>query len=95
VESSRTSADCAATAGDRKIDLTDEAGRAVDSAVGPLVSQRSATLAQPTPKEDDVHPTFENSDDELEYLQHEDACLEKQRTIECLRTRVLGKAIHQ
>ncbi len=40
-------------------------------------------------------PTFENSDEELEYLQREDAHLEKQREIERLRIRVLGKATHQ
>jgi hypothetical protein len=85
-ESSRTAVSRAARASDRKIDLTDEAHRAVDSSAGPPVSQWSATLAHHTPEEDAAPPTFENSDEELEYLRREDARLEKQREIECLRT---------
>ncbi len=38
---------------------------------------------------------FENSDEELKYLQREDARLEKQCKIKSLRTRVLGKNTHQ
>ena len=94
-ESRRTAAGRVATAGDCEINLTDEAHGAADPSAGPPVSQRSATLAHPTPEEDDAPPTFENSDEELEYLRREDARLEKQRKIERLRTRVLGKATHQ
>jgi hypothetical protein len=94
-ESSRTAAGHAATASDREIDLTDEAYRAADPPACPPVSQQSATLAHLTPEEDDALPTFKNFDEKFEYLQREDARLEKQHKIEHLRTRVLGKATHQ
>ncbi len=85
-ESSRIAAGCIATAGDRKIDLTNEAHRAVYPSAGPPVSQRSTTLAHTTLEEDDAPPIFENSDEELGYLWRKDARLEKQREIGCLRT---------
>jgi hypothetical protein len=65
-ESSCTFAGCAATASDCEIDLTDEAHSATDPSAGPLVSQRSATLAHPISEEDDALLTLENSDEELE-----------------------------
>jgi hypothetical protein len=86
-ESSCGPARRAATAGDPEVDLTDEApSRAADYSAGPPVTQRSATLGHPTPKEGEAPPLFENSDEELEYLRREDARLEKQREIERLRT---------
>ncbi len=52
----------------------------------PPVGQRSLMLAHPTPEEGDAQPHFENFDEEHEYLRREDACLEKQRELERLRT---------
>jgi hypothetical protein len=89
-ESSRTATGHTATASDQEVDLTDDAHRAVAPSAGPLVSQLSATLAHPTPKEDDAPRTLENFDEMLEYLWRKDSCLEKQHKIEHLCTRVLG-----
>jgi hypothetical protein len=75
-----------ATASDRKIDLANEAQRAAAQSAGLPVSQWSAMLAHPTPREDDAPSTFKNSDEELKYLWREDARLEKQRKTECLWT---------
>jgi hypothetical protein len=78
-------------AGNLKVDFTDEApSRAADHSTRPSVTQRSTTLRNPTPKKGEVL-LFENLDEELDYLQRENACLEKQREIERLRTRVLSK----
>ncbi len=85
-ESSRTAASRAARAGNHEIDLTNEAHRAADPSAGPLVSQQSTTLALHTPEEDGALPTFESSDEELEYQRREDARLEKQRKIKDLCT---------
>jgi hypothetical protein len=94
-ESSRGPARCAATAGNPEVDLTDKVpSRAADHPAGPQVTQRSATLGHLTSEEGEA-PLFENSNEELEYLQRKHAHLEKQREIECLRTQVLGKNTHQ
>ncbi len=53
-----------------------------------------ATLAHPIPEKDDALLTFEDFNEELEYLRCENARLEKQCKIEHLRTPVLGKATH-
>jgi hypothetical protein len=95
VESTRSPARRTATAGDSEVDLADEAPfRAADHYADPPVTQHSTTLGHLTPEEGDA-PLFENSDEEPEYLRREDARLEKQRKIERLRTRVLGKNTHQ
>ncbi len=93
-ESSRGPARRAATAGDPEVDLTSEApSRAADHSAVPPVTQGSAMLGHPTPKEGEALPLFKNSNEEPEYLQRKDACLEKQREFERLRTRVLGRAL--
>jgi hypothetical protein len=94
-ESSSTAAGCVATAGKFELDLTDKAHTAADPFASPPVSKQSDTLEHSTHEEDDAPPTFENSDEELEYLWCKDACFEKQHKIEILCTRVLCKATHQ
>jgi hypothetical protein len=95
MESSHTPTSCVATASHHKINLAKKVYRAADPSAGPLASQRSATLAYLTPKEDNAPPNFENSEEELKYLRREDAYVEKQHEVEPLRTQVLGKATYQ
>ncbi len=57
--------------------------------------QRPATLAHPTPKKGDAPPTFENFNEELEYLRCKEARLEKQHKLKSLHCVVLSKMMHQ
>ncbi len=67
-ESSRDPARHAASASYPEVNLTDEApSRAVNHFASHPVTQRSAKLGHPTPKEGEV-PLFKNSDEELDYL---------------------------
>jgi hypothetical protein len=68
-------------AGNPEINLTNEAHpRAMDRSAGPWVTQPSATLCNPT-LEGSEASLIKNSDEELEYLQCKETCLEKQRKI--------------
>jgi hypothetical protein len=71
-------------AGDPRVDLIDEAlSEAADYSTGPLVTQHSTSLGLPNPEAGESL-LFRNSDEELEYLRHKYACLEKQRRNNCL-----------
>ncbi len=84
-----------AIAGNPTVDLTDEAPpMATNHSASSQTTQCSAMLGHSTAKKGDVL-LFENSDEELDYLQRKYICLEKQRRIECLRARVLGNNTHQ
>jgi hypothetical protein len=62
-------------AGDPKEDLTNEApSRATEPSAGPPATLRSATLGRSTPEKGEAL-LFKNSNEELEYLWREDACL--------------------
>jgi hypothetical protein len=82
-------------AGDLEVDVTDEApSRAADHSAGLSVTQCSAMLGHPIPKEGEA-PLLENSDEELDYPCRKNTRLEKQCNIERLCARVLGKNTHQ
>jgi hypothetical protein len=67
---------CAATAGNPQVDLNNETtSRAADHSTGPPVTQRPVMLRHPTP-EDGEALLFENSDEELDYRNCKNPCLE-------------------
>ncbi len=60
----------------RIIDCADELHRAAHLFAGSLVSKLSTMGAHPSLEDDDVPPTFQNSEENLKYLGLEDTCFE-------------------
>jgi hypothetical protein len=94
-ESSHSSARRTATAGNPEVNCPNIAPpRAVDHSPCSPITKHRATLGHPVPEESNA-PLFENSGEELDYLWHKYAPLEKQRPIKRLRTRVLSQYTQQ
>jgi hypothetical protein len=82
-------------AGNPEAELTNKApSRVADHSVNPLVTRHATMLRPLTPKKGEA-PLFENSDEELEHLQHKNTRFKRQCKIDHLCAQVLSKKTHQ